>query len=235
MAARRAVPVRRRRSLTGIDSRDAAGGERGEPLYTPYDPRTPPCLVWWRASLPHVVYLVRRSPQGASRRASSRFAGDMRACCGAPALRGSPPRPGSLGWWFFPDYALTGGEFCSLHGNFPLRVESFQTGRFFFSAVGLRLQPGIRAWSPARRAAGGERGEPLYTPYDPRTPPCPVWRRVSLSHVVYLVRSSPQGASRRASSRFAGDMRACCGAPALRGSPPRPGSLMLRAFLSSVS
>ena len=97
MAARRAVPVRRRRSLTGIDSRDAAGGERGEPLYTPYDPRTPPCLVWRRASLSHVVYHGRRSPQGASRRASSRFAGDMRACCGAPAARGSPPRPGSLG------------------------------------------------------------------------------------------------------------------------------------------
>ena len=151
MAARRAVPVRRRRSLTGIDSRDAAGGERGVPLYTPYDPRTPPCLVWWRASLPHVVYLVRRSPQGANRRASSRFAGDMRACCGAPALRGSPPRPGSLGWWFFPDYALTGGEFCSLHGNFPLRVGSFQTGRAFFFCRCLRLRPGIRAWSPARR------------------------------------------------------------------------------------
>ena len=31
-----------------------------------------------------------------NRRASSRFAGDMRACCGAPAARGSPPRPASL-------------------------------------------------------------------------------------------------------------------------------------------
>ena len=104
MAARRAVPVRRRRSLTGIDSRDGAGGERGVPLYTPYDPRTPPCLVWRRASLSHVVYLVRRSPQGANRRASSRFAGDMRACCGAPAARGSPPRPGSLGGGIFSSF-----------------------------------------------------------------------------------------------------------------------------------
>ena len=38
MAARRAVPVRRRRSLTGIDSRDAAGG-RG--LRSPSPPTTP--------------------------------------------------------------------------------------------------------------------------------------------------------------------------------------------------
>ena len=75
MAARRAVPVRRRRSLTGIDSRDAAG---------------------------------------VSRRASSRFAGDMRACCCAPAVRGSPPRPGSLAGGIFSAWALHAGERFSL-------------------------------------------------------------------------------------------------------------------------
>ncbi len=30
----------------------------------------------------------------------------MRACCGAPALRGSPPRPGSLGWRGFSWFVL---------------------------------------------------------------------------------------------------------------------------------
>ena len=72
-------------------------GVRGASPSTP--PTTPvlPLSAWWRASLSHDVYPVRRSPQGANRRASSRFAGDMRACCGAPALRGSPSRPGSLG------------------------------------------------------------------------------------------------------------------------------------------
>ena len=81
-----------------VASRRGAGDERGKPLYTPYDPLHP-LSAWWRASLSHVVYPVRRSPLGASRRASSRVAGDMRACCGAPAARGSPPRPGSLVGW----------------------------------------------------------------------------------------------------------------------------------------
>ena len=193
-------------------ARRAAGGERGEPLYTPYDPRTP-LSAWWRASLSHDVYPVRRSPQGASRRASSRVAGDMRACCGAPAARGSPPRPGSLGWWVFSGFRVARRGASPSAWRFPsdrrkaISSVSMAYKRFFLPLAG--------GFSPAPGCGS------LRLPYSPLS----VWRRASLSHVVYLVRRSPHGASRRASSRFAGDMRACCGAPALRGSPPRPGSL----------
>ena len=148
-------------------------GVRGACPSTP--PTTPvlPLSVWWGASLSHVIYLVRRSPQGASRRASSRFAGDMRACCGAPALRGSPSRPGSLDLQVFPCLCpdrrgaffpwmkripryggclLTGSLF--LHGAFLPSVRSFLRGRSFFLICrsGWRLLPSIWARSPTRRA-----------------------------------------------------------------------------------
>ena len=95
---------------------------------------------------------------------------------------------------------------------------------FSFFVTAHRLQPSARAWSPARRAAGGERGEPLYTPYNPLHP---LVRVASGVTVACRIPCPPlaAGGSRRTSSRFAGDMCACCGAPALRGSPPRPGSL----------
>ena len=98
-AARRAVPVRRRRSLTGIDSRARPNG----------------------------------GPQG-------------RARCDA--------------------------------GSYGHRQQSYlrRPWVFLFSFwpfVGLRLRPGVRAWSPARRGAGG-RGLPAPGPLQPPTPP---WAR----------------------------------------------------------
>ena len=93
------------RRLGVVASRRGAGDERGKPLYTPYDPLHP-LSAWRRASLSHVVYPVRRSPLGAvGAHLPVLCTGDMRACCGAPALRGSPPRPG----------LLVGGMFSGLH------------------------------------------------------------------------------------------------------------------------
>ena len=68
-----------------------------------------------------------------NRRASSRFAGDMRACCGAPAARGSPPRPGSLGWWGLSRFVLRPAGSTSLITNtvFPAQcTESTKESRF---------------------------------------------------------------------------------------------------------
>ena len=133
----------------------------------------------------------------------------MRACCGAPAARGSPSRPARWAYGIFWGVRVARGErftfslrsettgqrhvssvgwllpsigawspapfvFSPLAGGFsPASGRGRILFSFFFFATGLWLLPGIRAWSPARRAAGGERGVPLYTPYDPRTPPCP--------------------------------------------------------------
>ena len=151
-----------------------AGGERGKPLYTPCDPRTPPC------------------PRGEGR--------PCRMSCTLSAARrwGRSARSGAC---FLPSFLPS----------------------FFRWLADVARHPGLVA---SRRGAGDERGQPLYTPYDPLHP-LSAWRRASLSHVVYPVRRSPLGAvGAHLPVLCTGDMRACCGAPALRGSPPRPGSLV---------
>ena len=127
-------------------------GVRGAGPSTP--PTTPytPLSVWRRASLSHVVYPVRRSPQGASRRASSRFAGDMRACCGAPAARGSPSRPARWAYGIFWGVRVERGE------RFTFSLRSETTGQRHVSSVGWLL-PSIGAWSPARRTAGSRKSD----------------------------------------------------------------------------
>ena len=223
-----------------------AGGERGKPLYTPCDPRTPPCprgegrpcrmsctlsaaRRWGRSARSGACFLpsflpsffrwladVARHPGLV---ASRRGAGDER---GKPLYTPYDPlhplsawRRASLSHVVYPVRRSPLGAVGAERGLFPFFFLSLACGCCPASGLG-RLPAG----------AGGERGQPLYTPYDPLHP-LSAWRRASLSHVVYPVRRSPLGAvGAHLPVLCTGDMRACCGAPALRGSPPRPGSLV---------
>ena len=152
----RAVTVRRRRSLTGIDSRDGARG-----LRRPFPP-TPP-----NPALGQPPVMVGQAAQGVPFPPLCRAAEGVRS-----AVFTSVKRLSRL-------YRMFRG----------------QLSRIALFSVGWRLLPGIRAWSPARRAtewrperavtvrrrrsltgidsrdAAGDKGlaQPL-APYDPPTP-----------------------------------------------------------------
>ena len=197
-------------------ARRGAGGERGNPSTPPTTPVLP-LSAWRRASLSHVVYLGCRSPRGAV----GAHLPALRAIC-APAaalpLRGDRLRArlaGRMG--FFGAFALRGGS------GLPFRYAAKRQGRDMFLL--------LDSFSPASgrgRLRGGRQGVRGACPSTPPTTHVlPLVRVAAGVAVACRVPCPPLAAEggRRKSSRFAGDMRACCGAPAVRGSPSHPGSL----------
>ena len=187
-------------------------GVRGACPSTP--PTTPvlPLVSWRREALSYHVYPVRRSPQGAVGRIFPSFARAI--CAPAAALPRCGDRLRAPARWFFENFSGLCVErqgVFPLGGAYPLMRRLSSDGDPFSSLFRwLAASARHRGVVASRRGAGGERGVPLYAPYDPRTPPCLVEKGGA---VVSRVPCPPLAAGGKSARIFPSFARAIC-APA---------------------